>query len=608
MIHSTASLLLCCAEEGEVRLVDLIDALHNEGHSPEVLSGIDVEAGMLTSAVDRIPGPALFVLCRTPELEPSAMRRLSGLFSARSGPQHRLVTLEIRPGHTSDALREVRNALAETEMGGARAADADEDAGRLMRDVVGPTAFDALGVGAATRDAIPEPSVDAEQLARELHEGMVEAESSLPSTSGPRRSRTPRPSQPVYPKGNDLPAMGHVPHDEIEQRTEPLEVTLERSASSSSAGIPSPVVDEEPLRGKEKPRESLEAAKDALVAAADAAAEDSGQVDVLAESSSRLTSGGSSPSRPLRRPTPAPISSVPREEPDDEPLPDEPTPSELDLARPRVGGSAAASGVRPRGRLLLVLSAAGMLALLAMAIMHVASGPDEAGGRGVPSKAAKAPPTKGAPPAAKATVPAAGGGPTQPAPSKPTPTPTGGDAGDTAPTPVDDEGGDEAPEPTADDPTPDDPDEPDETPEPPEPDETPQAPKDEPMPPPTTPPAPGEKDSLDVRLASDIDAGRVEIIGHMYLLAKTPQRTTTWDDADKICRGRSISGVGGWRLPSKSQARKLRKAGKLQRASYWTSTRVGHDEMVAYDGGTGKTTVWLKIEPNAQAVCVRRRK
>ncbi len=630
MIHSAASLLLCCAEEGEVRLVDLIDALHNEGHSPEVLSGIDVETGMLTQAVDRISGPALFILCRTPELKPSAMRRLSGLFSARSGPQHRLITLDIRPGHTSDALREVRNALAETELGaGDFGVDVDEG-NHLMRDVVGPTAFDALGVGAASRDPIPEPSVDAEQLARQLHAGMLEAEASLPSTSGASR---PTPSRPVYPAGANLPAMGHVPQHEIERSTEPLEVTLERSASGSAAGIPRPVVDEEPVRGKEKPRESLEAAKQAMARAADAAAEASGKTDLLAESGARLSSA-SSASRPLRRPTPAPqISSIPREEPDDEPLPDEPTPSELDLARPRLRGdaAAAASGVRPRGRLLLVLSAAGMLALLAMAVMHVASGPDEASGRGVPGANAKAPATADAP-GTKAAVPAAGGGPTRPAtPTSPTPTPTptptpaaadddgaGDEAADAdggpvvadtkaaadGPAPNDDgagdgEGGADADDGAGDDAATtagDDAAVPDPTPS-----NTPPTPA---LPTPTA----GDDDGLDVRLAADIDEGRVDIVGHLYLLTKTSKQTTTWDDADRICRGRSISGVGGWRLPTQSQANKLRKAGKLERASYWTSTKVGSDEMVAYDGGTGRTTVWLKVEPNAQPVCVRKRK
>ena len=80
-------LLLCCAEENEVALVRVVDELHKEGRAPEVVAGVDLDGNLLSAAVDRTDGPALFVLCQTDELDRTATRKLSGLFSARKAPR-----------------------------------------------------------------------------------------------------------------------------------------------------------------------------------------------------------------------------------------------------------------------------------------------------------------------------------------------------------------------------------------------------------------------------------------------------------------------------------------------------------------------------------------
>src|SRR5690606_846320 len=101
-------LLLCCAEDNEVGLVKVVDALHREGMAPEVVPGVELDPAVLGEAVDRTDGPALFVLCQTDELEKAAIRRLTGLFSARRGPGQQLVTVSLNAAHPLAVLPTIR--------------------------------------------------------------------------------------------------------------------------------------------------------------------------------------------------------------------------------------------------------------------------------------------------------------------------------------------------------------------------------------------------------------------------------------------------------------------------------------------------------------------
>jgi hypothetical protein len=322
--------------------------------------------------------------------------------------------------------------------------------------------------------------------------------------------------------------IGHVPEDTIEKSTEPLEVTLERATTGT--GIPEPVIEDR--------------------AVGEPPSTDSGV-------------------RQVRRPTPATVLHTSTE--DEDPGATQPGAAASVHSDGREAESAANEG-RPYGRLLLVLSAAGVLALVAMGVMQVMRDTDGAHERGSPSVAGAT---------AEAAGPAVDEGDDE---SGPQPAPavgtgaaeqTGGDEGEgTGAAATDDADGGRA----------------------------------SPVPPTPPPPPATENQTLDLSLADEIEAGSVHVLGHLYVTTRVPTRTTTWDDASEICRGRSVHGVGGWRLPTKSQAYKLRKAGLLESASYWTRSTVGDDEVIAFDGATGRTTVWLKIEPNARAVCVRKRR
>ena len=179
-------LYLCCAEDNEIALVQVVDALHREGKAPEILAGVDGDGMLLSHAVDRSDGPALFVLCQTEQLDRSHLRRLEGLFSARKGPHQRIVTVRLNSARPLDALPEIRRVLE--AMSGVAGRARNDDAERpLFRDVVGPTKV----------SAVKRSSADHEELAKLLHQEMVAAEALLSrrdADTSPPRLEIPEPT------------------------------------------------------------------------------------------------------------------------------------------------------------------------------------------------------------------------------------------------------------------------------------------------------------------------------------------------------------------------------------------------------------------------------
>lgn len=132
-------IFLCCAEENEVALVAAIAELRGQGLEPEVVSGVELDAGILAQAVDQNLGAGLYVLCQSDDLDRFQTRRLEGLFSARKGPAHRLITVELDSGSPLGIVPEITAAADALEAGkaGERRDDDAPDA-KNLRDVIGP--------------------------------------------------------------------------------------------------------------------------------------------------------------------------------------------------------------------------------------------------------------------------------------------------------------------------------------------------------------------------------------------------------------------------------------------------------------------------------------
>lgn len=582
-------IVLCCAEESEVALVAVVDVLHREGHAPEVAPGVETDAYVLTGAADRVRGPALFVLCQSDDLDRFQVRRLEGLFSARKGPEHRMVTVDVARRSAAAIVVEVRAAARELLRGtGGR----DEDDGHYMRDVVMPTSVAAVP-GATVppragrsrgRGSVPRSPVVHEP------EGISEEALGLESGEGDTKVIDPLDLQVEVPEPEALAATN------VASRAALVHAGFEPDGAAGD-GVPMAVPEDFPMIG-----ESSQDDVEIRGAPGRAGWDHSGPVDI-----ERVA-------RPAR--------SDPRAEADETPLPSASSP--IDIGRPSPSSTppsvvGAARPPRSAGRLvLLAVAAAGMAGVVTMAVLHatapVGIGPSaEIHERGVPALADE--PTKSAagsaavdpslpPPVVVAEAAASTGaddssgpqsdgktsdvdegttGPGATAGSGTTGEPSGSDeAYDVADDEADD-GGSDAEDSGAEAPAGDG------------------GGKLVP-PPPTT----GGADAGEGSLEAAIAAGRVQDVDGLLAVLTGPS-TVTWDEAASRCSRRKVAGVGGWRLGTKGQLATLRRAKVLTYGSFWSRSTVGADEVMVLDASSGRTNQWLKIEPNARVVCVRRR-
>lgn len=605
MIQATRlPIVLCCAEESEVALVAVVDALHREGHAPEVVPGVETDATLVTTAADRVRGPALFVLCQSADLDRVQVRRLEGLFSARRGPDHRMITVEVAQRSTAAIVTEVR--AAARDLGRSLGAGGrDDDDGRYMRDVVTPTSMAAVP-GAAPSDRgpsrgpidrsrstprsspVPAPIAQApEGISDEalgLDSGEVEAEADTEIVDPldlHRRSVPPEPDVQLATNPSAraaLEAAGYATGRATGGATRGAMGGAVESPESD--GVPLAVPEDFPMVG--------ESSEDLEIRGAPGRVgwDHSGPVDI-----ERVA-------RPSR--------TDPRAEADDTPLPSASSP--IEVGRPTPSPTVVNPEPAPRERrgarvLLLLFAIAGMGAVVTMAVLHATApsgGPSDVQQRGIPTtepapKGEPTPTTKAEPPPPRVVPPV---DPSQPKESGPEPVVgTQGDASTGADASGSTGGSDSAA--------------PDDDAAPPEPgDDGP--PSDEPgdgevvpklvPPPPTSGSGVAGEDSLEAAIAD----GRVRELGDLLVVTTGPS-TVTWDEADARCSRRKVASLRNWRLPTKGQLGELRRAKLLGPGSYWSRSTVGEDEAFVVEAGSGEAAQWLKMEPNGRVVCVRPR-
>ena len=640
MVNATGNhvpLILCCAEDGEVALVGVLDELHRMGHSPEVLTGVDSDPAVLTSAVDRVRGAALFILCESHELDRTQSMRLEGLFSARRGPEHDLLTVQLQPRNELAILPRIEAAVEKMSGNPTRASG---EGGHHMRDVIGPTGAAAMRREVAEKAAQEQA---AERIARELHEEMVAAEAVMirrkaareadrrpaASTRPASQPRAAAPSARAPQRAAPAPTLGGHYDDLVHNQTEPLDprghgetppaakrVPIrgvepgarllpdrgprhEAPSDESRAGVPAMVrepvrapleqplreSEPEPVRSAERAPSIRESAREASASAHDArreadepAAAESSAAGSVAAGSAAASSAAGARDRAIANEVLERTDEFASKLPTD--------PSQL-AARP--------PSTRPGSKLRFLLSGAGLLLLVVAAIMSMGEGevtaPRGAAGVRSPSGAAK-PSGEAIKPSADSGAKADGAavaadgtaadGAAADGAAADGAAADGAAAGDPTPVPSADSGADTSPA-AADSGTPSGADG---------------------GAGPVTPPAPPSTD-LPPAVAQAVADGKIKRSGKTLVVA-APRETMTWDEADRRCRQRKVAGLGGWRLPTRGQLSQLRRAGLATTGSFWTRQVVGVDEVYAFDAKSARSSLWLKIEPNARSLCVRK--
>lgn len=113
---------------------------------------------------------------------------------------------------------------------------------------------------------------------------------------------------------------------------------------------------------------------------------------------------------------------------------------------------------------------------------------------------------------------------------------------------------------------------------------------------------------VEARLASLAQTSDLRETDTMYVTSRQGE-TTTWKESRRRCDDLEVEGVLGWRLPYRRELKLLGAIGALRSGVYWSKTALDSDRDFAfvYDTQRRELATWLKAEPTAYTVCVRRK-
>ncbi len=619
-------LLLLCAEDSEVTLVQLVDALNRSGRCPEVVAGVEHDTSLLSSATDRMRGAALFVLCQSDDLDRSHVLRLTGLFSARKGPQHQLLVVELDDAQPLQSLPLIEAAVesvacsapVDHEAGDARvprrdvvvmpgessarnsipnfddpeAADprvleqredeerrvraeeaerkaAEEAERRAAEEAERRAAEEAERKAAeeaerkAREEAERKAQEEAEALARAFHEEMVAAEAVLERRKAGRRSPSPDPR--------------------VDEPEPDAERPVSETVADERGGAGQALCVDRPALGS-NPKDEVDDGPTPEPDSVDEVSRDSGdQFGTLSNSLAGVRVAEPLAGVPLPDAIPTELTPTDarrrRRAPEDD---SPPPPSPLERSESR------------RGWLLATLGAVALGGVAMLAVQEperpVTDGAPAAAAS-APAKATKKPDVGGAaPPVEQQAEPPTPVEPEAPAEPTPNPEPTSEGVGELPEAPAPDVAVPVTPEPVA--------------PEPVAPAAEAELPTPQPVPT-SVPPPPADSEALKVDDA--IRSGKVRAIDSL-LIAKAGSDSVDWAQAKSSCRRKRVAGLPGWRLPSRRELARLRRSRIIESGTHWSREKGPHDDdAYAVNAKSGAENLYLQEEPAARAQCVRTR-
>lgn len=106
-------------------------------------------------------------------------------------------------------------------------------------------------------------------------------------------------------------------------------------------------------------------------------------------------------------------------------------------------------------------------------------------------------------------------------------------------------------------------------------------------------------------LRSALADGRVKASRESFATLSGGGEEAGWNDAKAACSSLQIDGVGGWRLPSRGEAREIQRGKAAPSEAFWTRQRGPHgDTIYVHDPRTRRSAPWLDQEI-ARVVCVQ---
>jgi hypothetical protein len=132
---------LVCATADRESLDDVVDGLSATGRDVGIVAGVDEHPRRMGDAIDRCGSSGLVVLCTSVRIDAPTLRSIEGLFSARRGPNHAMVRVDISqpPTETISAIQRALDGFMASQ-GRVRR----PTAGQSSREVIGPVLSRAL--------------------------------------------------------------------------------------------------------------------------------------------------------------------------------------------------------------------------------------------------------------------------------------------------------------------------------------------------------------------------------------------------------------------------------------------------------------------------------
>jgi hypothetical protein len=203
------SVILCCARADAAHVRPLAEYLRGKGNKVRLLEGIDEDAHLLGDSLDLETGACMFVACLSDTLGPKDFRRLTGIYSARKGPQHYLADILVEPDELPAMIESINVALGRASKivgSGDRDKRANSRGPTRLRDVVGVTDISAVSQPPAAPARARKPKPSSEERAP-LREQSVAGSYVISSRKGVVQTGTPEPQPVVEPTVEHKPVV-----------------------------------------------------------------------------------------------------------------------------------------------------------------------------------------------------------------------------------------------------------------------------------------------------------------------------------------------------------------------------------------------------------------
>lgn len=136
---------LVCATADREALDDVVDGLSATGRDVGIVAGVDEQPRRMGDAIDRCGESGLVVLCTSSRIDAAALRVIEGLFSARRGPGHAMVRVDVGQAPT-ETIAAIQRALDGFLASQGRVVRRPTASGQSLREVVSHVSSRAMPV------------------------------------------------------------------------------------------------------------------------------------------------------------------------------------------------------------------------------------------------------------------------------------------------------------------------------------------------------------------------------------------------------------------------------------------------------------------------------